>query len=149
MKSGANGNPSTIVKDVKVNFDEFEFYPGNKRAITDCSFVQDNKRNILILAAATDNNIALIDLDSDDLSMRKLNLTHVISEESTAGNVRHVEWAVRTNTVWVDGNDAEEMYIIDIPGDIHSARLQHTMKGMSSGNMIFVKSQEFFHTESE
>jgi len=114
--------------------------PG-KTVISDFAFVQDETRDILVLGASTDNNIVLVDLRSDSMITRKLDLAPGVAE-STGGSSRNLEWAVDTDYVWVDGAESEEQYIIKIPSDINSAKVDRTLDGIASGNMMFVNNYE-------
>jgi len=62
--------------------------------LSDYAFIQDETRNILILAASTNNNVLVVDLD-DNYHMRKFALTS--DAESSGGSKRTVEWAVGSN----------------------------------------------------
>ena len=126
------------VRDVMVDFTGGT--PG-KTVISDFAFVQDENRDILVLGASTDNNIVLVDLRSDSMTTRKLDLAPGVAE-STGGSSRNLEWAVGTNYVWVDGAESEEQYIINISSDINSAKVARTMGGIASGNMMSVNNYE-------
>lgn len=126
------------VRDVMVDFTGGT--PG-KTVISDFAFVQDENRDILVLGASTDNNIVLVDLRSDSMTTRKLDLAPGVAE-STGGSSRNLEWAVGTNYVWVDGAESEEQYIINISSGINSAKVARTMGGIASGNMMSVNNYE-------
>jgi len=72
---------------------------------------------------------------------RKIDLAPGVAE-STGGSSRNLEWAVDTDYVWVDGAESEEQYIIKIPSDINSAKIDRTLGGIASGNMMFVNNYE-------
>ena len=109
--------------------------------VSDFAFVTDDNRDILVLGSSTDNDIVLVDLKS--YQTRKLSLTGTTTTESTAGNARHIEWAVGTDYVWVSGGSASEMYIVEFPsGDINAARIAKTIGSIPSGEMIFVENYE-------
>jgi len=139
LQPGLNGGSSANnVRDVMVDFTGGT--PG-KTVISDFAFVQDENRDILVLGASTDNNIVLVDLRSDSMTTRKLDLAPGVAE-STGGSSRNLEWAVGTNYVWVDGAESEEQYIINISSDINSAKVARTMGGIASGNMMSVNNYE-------
>lgn len=98
-----------MLADIVVDFDGA--LPG-MGVISDFAFVSDDNRNILVLGASTDNEVALVDLN-DNFRLVKLGLT--TAAESTGGRSRHIEWAVGTNYVWVTGGDANQLYVIEIP----------------------------------
>jgi len=138
LKSGKNGDASNTVHDVPVGFEGG--LPG-KTVVSDFAFVKDESRNILVLAASSDNNVVLIDLLSSDYAMTKLQLT--TASESTGGSRRNVEWAVGSNYVWVDGQSTNEQYIIEVPSnDINEARVVRQLTDVTSGQMMYVENYE-------
>jgi len=126
------------VRDVAVDFEGGT--PG-KTVVSDVAFVQDDTREILVVGASTDNHIVLIDLLKNSFETRKLNVAPDVVE-STGGGARHLEWAVGTDYVWVNGGEAEEAYIIYIPDGIDSAVLDRTIPNIPAGNMLFVNNYE-------
>jgi len=137
LKTGENGVASTMVTDIPVAFTGGA--PG-KSVVSDFAFVTDDTRSILILGASVDNDIVLVDLNND-FKMTKLSVS--ASNETTAGRSRNIEWAVGTNFVWVDGQNTEEQYIIEIPGsDINDAFVARTLANITSGNILFVDNYE-------
>lgn len=138
IEPGANGVKSKVIHDVPT---AFEGGTAGRSVASDYAFVQDEKRNILILGASTDNNVVIVDLDDADFKMRKLALTAEV--ESTGGSSRKLEWAVGTDYVWVDGGDAKQQYVLEVPsGDIADVRLIRTLDGIRGGNMMFVNNYE-------
>jgi hypothetical protein len=107
--------------------------------ISDFAFVTGG-RNILVLAASTDNDVVLVDLDKN-FRTKRINIAPTATE-STATSSRQVEWAVGTNYVWVNGEGTEEQYIIEIEDDIDSAKLTRTLSDAPKGQMIFVNNYE-------
>jgi len=137
LQAGENGVASTIVADVPV---AFEGGTPAQFVVSDYAFVTNNDKTILVVAASTDNNVALIDMDTNPPTMRKLALTS--ASEKTAGSSRQVEWAIGTEYVWINGDDADEMYVVQIPGDdIMAATVASTMTAVSQ-KMLFVKNWE-------
>lgn len=135
---GDNGVKSKVVHDIPT---AFEGGTAGRSVVSDFAFVQDETRNILIIGASTDNNVVIVDLDDDDFKMRKLSLSEEV--ESTGGSSRKLEWAVGTNFVWVDGGDAKQQYILEVPdSDIANVKLIRTLTGIRGGNMIFVNNYE-------
>jgi len=136
---GTNGEASTVMHDVPTNFKGGT--PG-KTVVSDYAFVQDGDKNILVLGASSDNDVVIVDLnDSPNFRMRKLTLS--TSEESTGGSSRKLEWAVGTNFVWVDGGELKQQYVLEVPdADIDNVKLERTLNGVTSGNMIFVNNYE-------
>mmetsp|Transcript_9349 Transcript_9349/g.10873 ORF Transcript_9349/g.10873 Transcript_9349/m.10873 type:complete len:587 (-) Transcript_9349:155-1915(-) len=141
LQPGPNGESSATFNDVKDVMVDFTGGTPGKIVISDFAFVQDENRDILVLGASTDNNIVLIDLRSDSMTTRKIDLAPGVAE-STGGSSRNLEWAVDTDYVWVDGAESEEQYIIKIPSDINSAKVDRTLGGIASGNMMFVNNYE-------
>ncbi len=133
-------NLQQVVRDVNVGFANAAENAG-KIVISDFAFVNDAGRDFLVLAASTDNEIAIVDLGTSSFNMVKLNLSPG-TEESTGGGSRKVEWAVGTNYVWVDGGESKEQYIIEIGSTIGSAKIRRTLTEVTSGNMIFVNNYE-------
>merc|ERR1712176_988049 len=123
------------IADVPVDFQGGS--PG-RIVISDYAFMTNNDKTILVVASSTDNDVALVDMSTTPVTMRKMPLTP--SSESSAGNSRAVEWAIGTDYVWINGNDASEMYIVEIPdGDITTARVATTLAETTASNMLYVK----------
>jgi len=138
LKSGKNGAASDVVHDVPVGFEGGE--PG-RTVVSDYAFVKDDTRNILVLAASSDNNVVLVDLLSSNYAMTKLQLTP--ASESTGGSRRNVEWAIGSNYVWVDGGATNEQYIIEVPGsNINDARVVRQLTDVTAGQMMYVENYE-------
>merc|ERR1712037_497936 len=72
---------------------------------------------------------------------RKLALS--TAQESTGGSSRNLEWAVGTNFVWVDGGEAQQQYVLEVPdANIDNVKLLRTLNGVTSGKMMFVNNYE-------
>lgn len=137
MQPAGNGvSSASSYKDVAVDFQGGS--PG-KIVISDVAFVQDDNREILVVGASTDNEIALIDLKT--YKMTKLNVAPGVAE-STGGGARALEWAVGTNYVWINGGEAQEAYVIEITGGIETAKVSKTLSEVTAGNMLFVNNFE-------
>jgi len=135
---GANGELSTVTHDIPT---DFMGGTAGRSVVSDFAFVQDDERDILIIGAATDNNITIVDLNDADFKMRKMVLTDDV--ESTEGSTRKLEWAVGTNYVWISGGEKKQQYILDVPdGNIDNIALLRTLNGIPSGQMIFVNNYE-------
>lgn len=141
IEAGENGEASKFLKDVEVNFQGGA--PG-KMVVSDFAFVTNNGRNILVLAANSDNEIVLVDMNNN-FKMKRLNLSPDVSE-STGGSSRQVEWAIGSNFVWVDGGESEEQYIIEIPDGVDSAKISRSLVDVSSGKLLFVNNYERLRT---
>jgi len=145
LKAGKNGDASEMVHDVPV---EFEGGLPTRTVVSDFAFVKDDSRNILVLAASSDNNVVLVDLLSSNYAMTKLQLT--TASESTGGSKRSVEWAVGSNYVWVNGVSTNEQYIIEVPGsDINDARVVRQLTDVTPGQMVYVENYERKRVMSE
>lgn len=137
MQAAENGVSSgSSVRDIPVDFQGGA--PG-RIVVSDVAFVQDADREILVVGASTDNDVVLVDLKT--FETRKLNVAPEVAE-STGGGARALEWAVGTNYVWVNGGEAREAYIIEIPGGIETASLSKTLTDVAAGNMLFVNNYE-------
>lgn len=137
IKAGANGQSSAPgIVDIAMNF---QGGSAGKQAISDVAFIQDGKREILVVSSNTDNNIALVDLDT--FESRKLDLAPGVIE-STGGGARQVEWAVGTDYVWINGGEADEVYVVKVPGGIASAQLGPTLTGVRSSQILSVNNFE-------
>jgi hypothetical protein len=138
LMPGANGAHSRLIYDIPCNFKGGS--PG-RSVISDMAFVQDDRREILVIGASTDNDLVIVDLGNAEFPHVKLSLTD--ATESTGGTSRKLEWAVGTNYVWVNGGETKEVYVIELPdADINNARVVRTVSGVTSGNMIFVNNYE-------
>ena len=109
--------------------------------IADFAFVTGG-RNILVLAAHTDNDVVLVDMDAN-FRTRKINVAPSATESTAASSgSRQVEWAIDTDYVWVSGGATEEQYIIHIENDIDTAKVTRTLSDARPGKMIFVNNYE-------
>lgn len=105
----------------------------------DFAFVQDDTRNLVVLASTTDNEIVIADMN--DFSVKKVALSQ--AADSTAGSNRYVEWAVGTNYVWLSGGDANELYVVELPSkNIQDAHLHKTIPNIVAGEILFVDNFE-------
>jgi len=117
----------------------FQGGSAGKQAIADVAFIMDDKREILVVASNTDNNIALIDLKT--FQTQKLDLAPGVIE-STGGGSRQVEWAVGTDYVWINGGEANEIYVVKVSGGINSAELVNTLTGVRTSQILSVNNFE-------
>jgi len=137
LTPNGNGEKSSVAADIATDF--VGGTPG-RTVVSDYAFIQDGKRNILILAASTDNDVVVVDLD-DNYRMRKFKLTS--DEESSGGSSRSVEWAVDSNFVWVNGADAASHYILEFPSDnIDDAKVARTITDIAGGKTMYVENYE-------
>ena len=127
-----------VAAKIPVNFEG----PEGAVVVSDFAFMTNNGRNVLVLAASTDNHIVLVDMD-DNYSTSKLTLT-IDASESTEGSTRYLEWAVGTDYVWVTGGAAEELYVVQVPSgaSIKEAKVVKTIGGISEGDLIFADNFE-------
>jgi len=134
-----NGNGETSSTAAEIPTDFQGGTPG-RMVVSDYAFIQDETRNILILAASTDNDVVVVDLD-DNYRMRKFALTS--DAESSGGSSRSVEWAVNSNFVWVNGADASAHYILEFPSaNIDDAFVARTLTDVASGKTMYVENYE-------
>jgi len=137
LKAGQNGQPSTVYADIALDFAGGQ--PGGM-SISDYAFMERNGKTVVVVSSNSDNDVALIDMDSNPPQVTKLSLTS--ASESTGGSTRTVEWAIDTDYVWVSGADADEVYIIKIPdGDIGQASIDNTLLAPTS-NMVYVQNYQ-------
>jgi len=137
MEAGKNGESSgKSVRDIAVDFEGG--LPGSI-VVADVAFIQDENREIMIVGANSDNNIVLADLNSGETF--KFNMAPG-AFESSGGGLRNLEWAVGTDYVWVDGDDAKAVYILTIPGGIDSVSVERQLSDVGAGNMVFVNNYE-------
>lgn len=137
LTANKNGEKSSVAADIPTDF--VGGTPG-RTVVSDYAFIQDDERDFLILAASTDNDVVVVDLN-DNYRMRKFPLT--ADEESSGGSSRSVEWAIDTNFVWVNGADASSHYIIEFPSDnIDDASVSNTVTDVSGGKTMFVENYE-------
>ena len=107
------------------------------QVVSDVAFIQDDSRNLLVIAGSSDNDAVLVDMD-DGFRTRKLALSE--NAESTSAGNRQVEWAVGTDYVWINGGQTKEMYILEVRGrDIDGARVARTIAGVPDGKAVFVR----------
>ena len=108
--------------------------------VSDFAFVNNKGRNILVIAASTDNEVVLVDF-KNNFRTRKLNLSPSATE-STGGSSRQIEWAVGTDNVWINGFESKEVYVVEIPSDIDSAKISRTLQEVNSNKLIFAYNYE-------
>merc|ERR1712241_1184644 len=140
MKPGTNGQPSTLAADVMV---DFQGGVAGKTVVSDVAFIQDETRDIIVVGASTDNHIVLIDA-RNNWTMKKLALTG--AAESTSSS-RRLEWAVDSNYVWVDGSEANEIYLVEVSGGIETAKIAKTMTETPTSQYISVNNYKRVATE--
>ncbi len=60
------------------------------------------------------------------------------------GARRNVVWAVGTDYVWVDGEKAEEFYVIKLSndGDIKKAKVESIVSGVPSRRLVYVENYQ-------
>merc|ERR1711933_263409 len=138
---GANGEPSSLAADIPM---DFVGGVAGKTVVSDIAFIQDERRNIMVVGASTDNDLVFVDLDDPSYPTFKLTLT---TQEESSSSSRKVEWAVGSDYVWVRGDQALEMYIVEVPGAYNSAKLHQTMAETTSTNMIYVNNYERVRAE--
>jgi len=138
LKAGQNGQASTVFADIALDFAGGQ--PGGM-SISDYAFMERNGNTVVVVASNSDNDVALIDMDSNPPQVTKLSLTS--ASESTGGRARNVEWAIDTDYVWVTGEDSDELYIIKIPdGDIGQASIDNTKTVFEADNMVYVQNYQ-------
>jgi len=111
LKPGAASEKSTLLYDLELKFNN----TGNEDedVFSDFAFVDLPDKNLLVFASGTENKAAIIDLSDVE------NPVYVVLKddgESTArwGSSRDIEWAVGTHYVWIGGDDADEIYVLDV-----------------------------------
>lgn len=125
-----------LLADIPVNFNGG--LPGQK-VITDVAFVEVKGTTILVIASGTDNEVAVVNMNNPT-NVAKVQLTS--STESTGGgdDGRSVEWAEGTEFVWITGPEANEIYVVQIPGgDIEAARVVQTIQGVDATAVLYVE----------
>merc|ERR1712130_316183 len=95
---------------------------------------------MIVVAAGTENTVAIVDLLNLDASgnprISKISLSS--SEEVTARRSRRqVEWVIGTDYVWIDGTEAEEVYVVDL-----DKKTSKTITGFTTSKMISVENYE-------
>jgi len=130
LKTGLTSAKSTIFSDLVLDFNS----TGNEddSIFSDLAFVERNGKNMIIFVAGPENRAAIVDVD-DIANPTYVNLAN---GESTARyqKMREVEWAVGTDYVWVSGDGAKQVYIIDVM----KKALVRTIDGVSTRKMISV-----------
>jgi len=138
LAPGAKGAASSVMMDIPVEFKGFADNRG-RQVVTDCAFVKDAERNIMIIASSSDNDIVLVDMN-DNYRTKKLTVDN--SEESTESSTRRVEWAVGTDFVWISGKEEKRAYVVDLGGGIDDATLSFGIEDMTAGEFLFINNYE-------
>jgi len=133
LKVGRNGAASTLVTDIAVDMKGGK--PG-EQAISDVAFVQDGKRNFVVIAGSVDNDLVIADMD-DEYRTVKISLS--ANTEATAAGNRQVEWAVGSDYVWINGGQTKEMYIVELGATIDDARVFKTLTEVPDGLVAYVE----------
>lgn len=144
LKAGENGEKSSVLYDLELGFSTID--QEDSAVYNDFSFIHTDgseggvERDMIVIAAGTENTVALVDLMTLDSSgnPRVTMISLSSSEEVTARrNRRQVEWVVGTNYVWIDGTDAEEVYVIDL-----DKKTSKTISGFTTSKMISIENYE-------
>jgi len=144
LETGENGQLSTVGYDLELGFDATD--EEDSAIFNDFAFIQTDGsddgvvRDLIVIAAGTENVVALVDLTKMSNGMptvTKLNLS--ANDETTSNrNRRQVEWVIGTKYVWIDGTANDEVYVVDID----SKSLVRTITGLSTSKMISVENYE-------
>lgn len=126
----------TLLADIPVNF--ANSLPGTI-AVTDFAIAEIGGRNVAVFASGSDNDVAIVDLESPT-SVPKISLTSSSFASGVAGEGRSVEWAQGTEFVWLTGQEAKEIYVIQIPrGDIGRATVKTVIQGVDASALMYVE----------
>lgn len=144
LEAGKNGEKSSVLYDLELGFSTLD--QEDSAVYNDFAFIQSNgeedgvKRDMIVIAAGTENTVALVDLMVKDSSgnPKVTKITLGSSEDVTARrNRRQVEWVIGTSYVWIDGTDAEEVYVVDL-----DKKTSKTITGFTTSKMISVENYE-------
>jgi len=144
IEAGKNGEKSTILYDLELGFSTTD--QEDSAVYNDFAFIQTTqeedgvKRDMIVIAAGTENTVALVDLLVKDSSgnPKVTKITLSSSEEVTARRSRRqVEWVIGTDYVWIDGTDAEEVYVVDL-----DKKTSKTITGFTTSKMLSVENYE-------
>lgn len=137
LRAGENGAKSTLLFDVAVNFANV---PAGKEAISDFAFVDWKGHNLLVLASGYDNDVALIDMDTSPPTLSKIPLSD--SELPTGGSGgRMVEWAYKSDYIWIDAAEAKELYVLKLSDDGVAGHsfVERTITQTASSKVLYVE----------
>lgn len=144
IEAGKNGEKSTVLYDLELGFSTTD--QEDSAVYNDFAFIQTTqeedgvKRDMIVIAAGTENTVALVDLLVKDSSgnPKVTKITLSSSEEVTARRSRRqVEWVIGTDYVWIDGTDAEEVYVVDL-----DKKTSKTITGFATSKMLSVENYE-------
>lgn len=144
LEAGANGEKSKVLYDLELGFSTVD--QEDSAVYNDFAFIQSNgeedgiKRDMIVIAAGTENTVALVDLMQTDSSgnPKVIKVSLSSNEEVTARrNRRQVEWVIGTSYVWIDGTDAQEVYVVDI-----DKKTSKTITGFTTSKMLSVENYE-------
>ena len=114
----------------------------------DFAFIQTSRsegdkinRDMIIVAAGTENKVALVDLSSGTPRVTTLVLSS--NPENTARkSKRQVEWVRGTPYVWIDGTEESEVYVVNVD----TKRVVKTIKDQFTTKLLTVENFERKHT---
>lgn len=144
LKAGENGVKSTAAYDLELGFSTVD--QEDSAVYNDFAFIQTDGeddgvvRDMIVVAAGTENTVAIVDLLNLDAGgnprITKISLSS--SEEVTARKSRRqVEWVIGTDYVWIDGTEAEEVYVVDL-----DKKTSKTITGFTTSKMLSVENYE-------
>jgi len=99
----------------------------------DFAFVEKDDKKIVVFASSTENKISIVDLTGAAPTQSIVTFSDAV-ETSSYRNRRQVEWAAGTDYVWVDGTEANEVYVIDI----EQKKVVTTIKDVSTTAIVNV-----------
>lgn len=131
LKTGKNGERSTIYADVSLGFNQTGVE--DDQVYNDFAFVEKDDKKIVVFASSTENKISIVDLTGTAPTQSIVTFSDAV-ETSSYRNRRQVEWAAGTDYVWVDGTEANEVYVIDI----EQKKVVTTIKDVSTTAIVNV-----------
>jgi len=147
LKTGANGELSKIAFDLELGFTIPE---GDEADATfnDFAFIQTSRsegdkinRDMIIVAAGTENKVALVDISSGTPRVTTLVLSSN-PENSARKSKRQVEWVRGTPYVWIDGTEESEVYVVNVD----TKRVVKTIMNQFTTKLLTVENFERKHT---
>jgi len=145
LKTGEPGQKSTTAFDLNLGFKTRGYEESS--VFNDIAFVQtweyapdSKKRNMIVVASGTENKVAIVDISSGSPHVSTVTLTSS-SKLTASDNKRQVEWVHGTPYVWVDGNEADEVYVIDVD----KKEVVETISRVKTTRFLSVENYEMKH----
>lgn len=129
--------------DLQLNFTAND----GRGGINEVAFVEDETRYFAVFVTGRSNQVIFADLSSlrTDSNVISIPLSRIVLNEGetlTADRNRKAVWARGTDFVWVNGDAAEELYVLQVGQSVDDVKLRKTVSNVPSDKLLFVENRE-------